>query len=313
MNVFVTGASGFVGTALCQKMQAWGDQIVAPSSKNCDLTKAESLLRFSDRKYDRIYHLAAWTQAGDFCLHHPGEQWVINQQINTNLLTWWQQYQPQAKLISIGTSCSYDPQLPLVEENYLVGTPIESLFTYAQTKRMLYVGQLALARQFGLNYLTVIPSTLYGPGYHTDDRQLHFIFDLIRKILRAKLYGEIVTLWGDGHQKRELVYIDDFIDALLCLGNTAENDLINIGAGEEFSIRDFAGMICKIVGYDSNLIQYDVAKYIGAKSKCLDTAKLKKLLPDLRLTLLESGLARTIAWFEQHPTIVAPIAKRNVT
>ena len=83
--------------------------------------------------YDRIYHLAAWTQAGDFCLRHPGEQWLINQRLNTNVLEWWQRCQPQARMICMGTSCAYDPELPLAEEYYLDGVPIESLFTYAMT------------------------------------------------------------------------------------------------------------------------------------------------------------------------------------
>src|SRR5438477_11402509 len=107
MTVLVTGSSGFLGTALCRRLNERGDRVIALNSRNCDLTKADSLSRFDDLKYHRIYHLAAWTGAGDFCRKHPGEQWFINQQINTNVLTFWQAQQPQAKLISIGTSCSY--------------------------------------------------------------------------------------------------------------------------------------------------------------------------------------------------------------
>jgi GDP-L-fucose synthase len=181
-------------------------------------------------------------------------------------------------LVSIGTSCAYDPDLPLIEENYLLGRPIDSLFTYAMTKRMLYVGQLALAKQFGLRFFTAVPSTLYGPGYHTDGRQMHFIFDLIRKILRGKFYNEPVLLWGDGHQKRELVFIDDFVDLLRHLSNTCENELINLGAGSEHTIREFAEAICHIVDYPADAIQYDTSKYVGAKSKCLDITKLRREL-----------------------------------
>jgi len=268
------------------------------NSKNCNLTQPDSLNHFNDCRYDRIYHLAAWTQAGDFCLYHPGEQWIINQQINTNMLTWWQQSQPQAKLIAIGTSCAYAPDADLVESNYLVGMPIDSLFTYAMTKRMLYVGLLALQKQHGLKYLCVVPSTLYGPGYHTDGRQMHFIFDLIRKILRGKLYEEPVVLWGDGHQRRELVFVDDFVRALLQLSSAVENDLINIGAGEEFSIREFARKICDIVGYEFSKIQFDTSKYVGARSKCLNVGKFHRLTPGFKMTNLETGLRQTIQWFQ---------------
>ncbi len=296
MKILVTGASGFLGKALCRMLATHGDDAVQLNSRNCDLTIQGSLERFNDRSYEQIYHLAAWTQAGDFCLHHPGEQWVINQQINTNVLAWWQKYQPQAKLICMGTSCAYAPDLELVEENYLVGTPIESLYTYAQTKRMLYVGLLALHKQFGMNYLCLVPSTLYGPGYHTDGRQMHFIFDLMRKIIRGKLRGEPVVLWGNGLQSRELVFVDDFVRILLELAAVRNNDLINIGAGEEFTIRHFAQLICDKVGYPFESIQFDASRYVGARSKCLVVDKLKGTMAELKLKPLEAGLAQTIDW-----------------
>jgi GDP-L-fucose synthase len=164
------------------------------------------------------------------------------------------------------------------------------------TKRMLHVGQMALARQFGMRYLTVVASTLYGPGYHTDGRQMHFIFDLIRKIILGATKGEAVILWGDGEQRRELVYIDDFLRGLLRLADTVENDIVNVGAGEEHSIADFARMICGRVGYDFGKIQFDPARYVGARSKCLDVGKLRRLMPDFELTPLQEGLDRTIDW-----------------
>ena len=297
MKILVTGATGFLGTILCSQLEAQRHELVRLNSKNCDLTQQDSLLQFKQEGYDRIYHLAAWTQAGDFCLYHPGEQWIINQQINTNVLTWWHKYQPQAKLISMGTSCAYAPDLELVEENYLTGIPIDSLFTYAMTKRMLYAGHLALNKQFGLKYLCLVPSTLYGPGYHTDGRQMHFIFDLIRKIIRAKLYGEPVILWGDGYQSRELVFVDDFVKIMIQLAASVDNQLINIGAGEEFTIRHFAKLICEKVDYDFNAIQFDTGRYVGAKSKCLAVGKLQQYIPDLTLTSLEVGLTKTIEWF----------------
>lgn len=297
MNILVTGATGFLGKHLCNTLEERGDSLVRLSSRECDLTEQGSLRAYDTQQFDKIIHLAAWTQAGDFCLYHPGEQWVINQKINTNVLAWWQERQPQAKLIAIGTSCSYAPDMELTEENYLDGVPIDSLYTYAMTKRMLHVGLMALNKQFGLNYLTVVPSTLYGPGYHTDGRQLHFIFDLIRKIVHGKLFGEPVILWGSGNQRRELVYIDDFISILLHLDAVTKNDLINIGAGEEFTIRHFAHLICDKVGYQFDAIQFDTTKYVGAESKFLSTKKLRSLIPTLRMKTLEEGLNTTIEWF----------------
>lgn len=297
MKILITGASGFLGTTLCKFLENEGHELVKLNSKNCDLTKKDSLDKYNDKKYDQIFHLAAWTQAGDFCLYHPGEQWIINQKINTNVLAWWQKEQPQAKMICMGTSCSYDPKMKLSEENYMDGVPIDSLFTYAMTKRMLYAGLLALNKQYGLKYLCLVPSTLYGPDYHLDGKQLHFIFDLIRKIVNGKERGDEVVLWGDGSQRRELVYIDDFVKVMIALSNTIDNDLLNMGAGKEYPIKEFAKLICEKVGYDFKKIKYDTSKYVGAKSKCLDIKKLNKLAPDLKYTTLKDGLEKTIDWY----------------
>ena len=125
----------------------------------------------------------------------------------------------------MGTSCVYSPTSELKETEYMVGEPIDSLYTHAMTKRMLLQGARALNQQFDLKYLCFVPSTLFGANYHTDDRQLHFIFDLIRKIIRAKEYQEPVTLWGDGHQRREIVHVNDFVKHMWELSLTKENDI----------------------------------------------------------------------------------------
>lgn len=300
MRTLVTGATGFLGTALCAALEENGHAVVRVHTKNCDLRQPGSLCQFNAQRYDQIYHLAAWTQAGDFCLFHPGEQWVINQQINTAVLTWWQRDQPQAKLVAIGSSCAYDPHLPLTEENYLRGEPAPELCAYAMTKRMLYVGQRALHEQFGLPYLHVVLSTLYGPGYPRDGRQPHFIIDLIRKITSGKLTSGAVVLWGDGSQQREVMYRDDVVRCLTGLVDTHTNELVNIGSGQEFTIRQFAAWICERIGYELDAIHFDTNRYVGARSKCLVIEKLRRLLPDAEWTPVEEGLSRTIAWELEH-------------
>ena len=104
-------------------------------------------------------------------------------------------------------------------------------------------------------------------------------------------------MWGDGHQRRELVFLTDFIAQAVDLAATVDNDLVNIGAGEDHSIREFARYICEIVGYDFAMIQFDESRYVGAKSKFLNTDKLRHLTPNHRPTPLKEGLRQTIEWF----------------
>ena len=187
----------------------------------------------------------------------------------------------QAKTVLLGTSCSYDPDLPLVEENYLKGEPIPSLYTYAMTKRMLWVGAQSLGKQYGLKAIHLVPSTLCGNYYHEDGRQMHFIYDLARKILHAKRTGEPAVLWGDGHQRREVVSVVDFCQGMMQLigKENTWGETFNLGAGQDYSIRDFAGALCQRVGIESSQIRYDETQYTGAKSKCLVVDKVRKWIP----------------------------------
>ena len=297
MKIFVTGATGFLGSHLVKHLRAEGHEVLAVGSKECDLTVQGSLLLFNHTAWDQIYHLAAWTQAGDFCLRHPGEQWIKNQQINTNVLEWWHSSQPQAKMIAIGTSCCYEPGTPHVEERFLLGEPTESLYTYAMTKRMLLVGLQSLSRQFGLKYLFVVPSTLYGADYHLDGRQMHFIFDLLRKIVDGKYKGTPVVLWGDGNQKRELIHVDTFVKTTAYLAEHVSNDIFNIGGGVEFPIRWYAEMLAEYVGFDVSKIQYDTTKYVGATSKFLIVDKVRTTVPNFNPVPLERGLQEIVEWY----------------
>ncbi len=263
-------------------------------SGNFDLTHQSNLMKLPATEFDRVYHLAAWTKAGDFCLHHKGEQWIVNQLINTNALWYWRKYQPQAVLIAMGTSCAYPSDRPLCEDNYMVGDPDPDLYTYAMTKRMLCQGLRALHEQFDMNYQYFVPSTLYGPNFDHSDS--HFIFDLIKKIVAGKEGHEPVVLWGDGSQVRELIYIDDAIRLIDIASETTVNEILNLGSGIAYSICEYAELICKIVGYDASEIQYDVNRYTGVPSKVFDTTKIHDLL-DFTFTPIQEGLAPTIDYY----------------
>jgi GDP-L-fucose synthase len=294
INVLITGNRGFLGRHLSKHLEKIGYKIHASNTNIANLMNDENLHIYNNIKFKYIFHLAAHTKAGDYCLYHKGEQFEINQKINSNILKYWREYQPQAKMIAMGTSCSYSPELPMCENNYLLGEPDIGLYTYAMTKRMLLVGLKSYSEQFGLKYMYYVPSTLYGPRFDIDDS--HFIFDLIKKIISGKTENKEVVLWGDGLQRRELIYIDDAVD-IIVKSLDLENEVLNLGTGSDFSIKEYASKICKIVGYDENLIIYDTSKYVGVREKKLDIRKLTKTLDNLTFKDVDYGLEKTINFY----------------
>lgn len=296
-NVLVTGGTGFLGSHLVKRLREKGYNIFISNTKKANLSKIENIVEeYKDIEFKYIFHLAAVTKAGDYCLHHMGDQWLENQNINTNILKYWKECQPQAKMVCMGTSCTYAPDIPMSEENCLLGEPERSLYTYGMTKRMLLIGLRALQKQYGLEWLYFIPSTLYGPGFELEDN--HFIFDFIRNCYNAKHKNDPFVVWGDGEQKRELIYVDDAIDAILGL-LPQKNEVFNLGSGQDYSINEFAKKVCKIYNYDSSLVQHDMSKYIGVREKKIDTSKVKKYFNDEEFlkTPLDIGLKNSINYF----------------
>jgi len=298
-KIFITGGNGFLGRHLVHQLKK-KNIVYSPNSKEVNLLKYDDLQKIKN-KFDEIYHLAAWTQAGDFCLKYPGDQWLQNQVMNTNILKWWREKNPRAKFIFIGTSCCYDEKGNFLEENYLLDKPHDSLATYAMTKKMLLQGAIAMQKQYKMKWLCLVPSTLYGPNYHEDGRQQHFIFDLIKKILSGKYNNNKVKLWGDGLQKREIIHVEDFIDNALKINKKITNELVNIGFGKNYSIKHFAEIISKIIKYEANKILYDKTKYVGSLNKQLNIKKIQKILPGYKKKLkpLKLGLKETIDWYEK--------------
>jgi len=298
-EVFITGATGFLGRHLVKRLDNLGYNISISNSTYCNLHDYKNLCNnLNDKKFDYIFHLAAKTKAGDYCLDHKGEQWLDNQLLNTNILKFWKEKQPQAKLIAMGTSCMYEPSTDALKEgNCMVGQPDEGLLTYAHTKRMLLLGLEALANQYNLKFLYFIPSTLYGTDFELNDN--HFIFDLVKKIYRGKHYNEDVVLWGNGLQRRELIYVEDAVDIILKLLNL-DNKIINLGTGNDNTIKEFAKYICNSFSYNPDKIIYDESKYTGAKRKILCVQKLLSLVrEEFKFTSLEEGINSIIEYYNQ--------------
>lgn len=291
LKILITGNRGFLGrhfTKSFLKKYPYSKIYVSNTDENSlsnplgDITNGEKL--------DFIYHFAAWTKAGDFCLYHPADQWIKNQEINTNILKYWKEYQPHATIITMGTSCAYDPDMKMTVENYCKGNVDLNLYSYAMTKRMIHTGVVAFNDQYKMNYQTWIPTMLCGPDFDLEDS--HFIFDLIRKIYNGKYFGNKVVLWGDGYQKREIMYVKDAVK--LMLDNIDKKNITyNLSTGEEYTIRYYAEKICKELEYNPEKIIYDTDKFVGIRSK--------QLLPNLSYepTSMDSVIKEMVHYYKE--------------
>lgn len=267
MKILITGNTGFLGRHLVKSL--FNHELHFSNTKAASLSSLENLATaFSNIEFDLIFHLAVKTEAGDYCLTHQGDQWIQNQIINTTMLQYWKEFQPQAKMIAFGTSCSYPENIEMREDNYLAGPPESFLETYAMTKRMLLYGLQALHNQFGMKYLYLIPSTLYGPEFDVGDK--HFIFDLMRKIKNDSK----IVLWGDGEQRRELIHVRDAISIIMKLVESKQEGIFNLSSSNDMSIKEYAQIICDIVGRNSQDIEYDQTKYVGVKKRKLINEKM---------------------------------------
>ena len=290
MNILVTGYTGFLGRHLMKRLDNDENNVFLSNRSQNNLL--EPLVDIYDCKLDYIFHLAADTKAGDYCLYHQGDQWVNNQLLNTNIMKYWLDYQSQAKMVTFGTSCGYaDDEENKVEENYLVGKPNERLNVYAMTKRMLLLGLESMAEQYDMEYLYYIPNTLYGPEFELTDR--HFIFEIIQKIAAAKYEGKTAVLWGSGNQQRELLYIDDVVDSILDNLHLS-NKRINLGTGKQYTIKTYAKFVCEILDYDFSKLEFDTDAYEGQLSKVLQPSKD---IGACNNTSLLTGITETVNYY----------------
>jgi GDP-L-fucose synthase len=287
MKVLITGATGFVGRHLIKRLNKENVEITEINSLNFD-----TMWSLEKNSYEYIIHLAVKTAAGGYCQKHPGEQWIVNSSINTDMLAYWQQYQQRATLITFGSSCGYNNDVKKTEENYMIDEPETGYEVYGNIKRNLLVGLRALKQEFKMDFRYLIPSVFYGPNYDLNDK--HFIFDLIRKIVSAKNGGDKVVLWGDGTQTRELIFIDDAVDIILQSMSAFSPKIFNLSSGKSYKLKEYAQIICNIVDYDYNLIEWDTEAFVGSKSKKLVNTHLK----GYKFTSLKKGLTKTIKYYE---------------
>jgi GDP-L-fucose synthase len=299
-RIYIAGHRGLVGSAICRKLKENGyTNLIRRTRRELDLERqADVESFFRDEKPEYVFVAAA--KVGGIWANHvfPADFIYSNLMVQTNVIH--AAYGSGVKkLLFLGSSCIYPkhcPQ-PMKEEHLLTGPLEPTNEPYAVAKIAGIVTCQSYNRQYGTNYISVMPTNLYGPNDNFDLETSHALAALIRKFHDAKLKSDpSVTLWGTGSPRREFLHVDDLADACVFLMNHYDDSqIINIGYGEDISIADLALLIKGIVGYVGE-IEYDSDKPDGTPQKLLDSSRLRGLGWKPKLSL-EEGIKKTYTWY----------------
>ncbi len=295
-KIYIAGHIGLVGKNLYKRLikDGYNNILVKPSSV-CDLTNQEKTNElFKINKPEYVFLCAA--HVGGILENdlRSAEISYNNTMINTNVIHAAHEHKVK-KLMFLGSSCIYPNTFRRkIKESDLLSDKLEETnIAYAVSKLNGIIQCQAYNKQYGDNFISVMPCNLYGPGDRYDSQRSHVLASFIMKIREAKQKNENIVIWGDGKAYREFIYIDDLIDAMMFLMNNYNSpEIINVGTGKDISIIDLARLICKIMDYDCEFI-FDKSKPIGTYRKCLNIDKLTKLGWKAK-TSLEDGIKLAI-------------------
>jgi GDP-L-fucose synthase len=299
-KIFVAGHRGMVGSALVRGLESEGfSNLLVRDRSKLDLRDESAVAKFFAEEKPAVVILAAAKVGGikannDF----PVEFILENLRIQNNVIH--AAYENGArKLLFLGSSCIYPKFAPQpIPETALLSGPLEPTNeAYAVAKIAGIKLCQAYAREYGANFISVMPTNLYGPNDNFDLETSHVLAALLRKAHEAKTRKDRkLTVWGSGKPRREFLHVDDLASAsVLLLEKYDSSEIINVGSGEDISIRELAELICEVVGFDGDLA-WDATKPDGTPRKLLDVTKLRALgwKPSIPL---RDGMARTYEWF----------------
>jgi GDP-L-fucose synthase len=302
-KIFVAGHRGLVGSALVRRFEADGfTNLVKRDRTRLDLTRERAVEEFFAGEKPNIVVFAAAKVGGIKANNdQPVEFLLSNLQIQNNVIRAAHHYGAR-KVLFLGSSCIYPkhaPQ-PIREEALLTGLLEATNEAYAIAKIAGIKLCQAYAREYGANFISAMPTNLYGPNDNFDLLSSHVLPALLRKAHEAKVNGaKELVVWGSGSPRRELLHVDDLASACLFLLQRYDSpEIINVGWGEDISIRELAGLVCEIVAFDGTL-SWDKSKPDGTPRKLLDVSKLRNLgwRPSIAL---RDGIASTYKWFLQN-------------
>jgi len=301
-KVYVAGHRGLVGSAIVRKLQSEGYQnLITRTSGELDLTDSAATAQFFDSEKPEYVFLAAAKVGGILVNSLQGADFICeNILIQSNVITNSHRTGVK-KLLFLGSSCIYPrmaPQ-PIREDCLLDGKLEETNKPYAVAKIAGITMCQAYNQQYGTRYISVMPTNLYGPNDNFDLNSSHVLPALIRKMHDARImYKPEVSVWGTGTPKREFLHVDDLASACLFLmQNYEDSEIINIGTGDDISIKDLAEMVKEVIGYQGRLV-FDASKPDGTPRKLLDVSKINSI--GWKATIdLQTGIEQTYKWFLQ--------------
>jgi len=302
-KIFVAGHNGLVGSAIVRALQERGyTNLLLRSSRELDLRNQAAVDDFfATEKPDYVFLAAAKVGGIHANNTYRAEFLYDNLMIEANIIHSAYRHGVE-KLLFLGSSCIY-PKLapqPMKEEHLLTGFLEPTNEPYAIAK----IAGLKLCenycRQYGVNFISAMPTNLYGINDNFDLANSHVLPALVRKFHEAKVNGDpTVTVWGTGTPLREFLYVDDLADALIFLmQNYNEVEFVNVGTGQEVSIKDLALTIQAVVGYEGDLV-FDTSKPDGTPRKLMDVSRLKAAGWTAK-TDLKTGIEKTYAWYLEH-------------
>jgi GDP-L-fucose synthase len=302
-RVVVTGGHGFLGSFVVERLRFAGcTKIVVPRSREYDLReKSEALRLYKDVQPDIFVHLAAVVGGIGANRENPGRFFYDNAAMGLNVIE-AARIAGIDKFVCVGTICSYPKftPVPFREENFWNGYPEETNAPYGLAKKMLLVQLQAYREQYGLRSIYLTPVNLYGPRDNFDLRSSHVIPALVRKCWEAKqAEASEITAWGTGNATREFLYVEDAADAIVLASEKySDSDLVNLGSGEEITVRDLLEEIRRLTDYRGTVL-WDGTKPDGQPRRRLDTSRALARFGWRSKTPLQAGLQSTIEWFKE--------------
>lgn len=298
-RIWVTGGHGFLGRHLLPELRRRGAEVLAPTRAECDLLDPGAAARFlREHRPDGVMHLAARVGGIGANRRHPGDFFYVNLAMGLHLIEACRLVGTE-KVLVLGSVCAYPKHTPVPfrEDDLWSGYPEETNAPYGIAKKALLVQLQAYRQEYGTRGIFLIPVNLYGPGDHLDLQNNHVIPALVRKFLEAHARrSNTVSLWGTGNPSREFLYVEDAARAI-CDGMARYEDAdpVNLGTGEEISIRDLGAKIRDLVGYDGEIV-FDPTLPDGQPRRGLDTSRARERFGWSARVSLEEGLSHTIRW-----------------